>query len=240
MNNLESPTGLKQRLIKALGGYNLLDPRSPSQIIARTPINLNKKVPTVEPPVESLFETTLDISAQDDDPYRIFEEEQPKNETSTDELAENTLPIDPRSPCEYKTPIARIEETDSSAEPKADTKNSRPTMLKTMYKDLVRRDPIYRDLLHEDDDDATGKTTPVKKVQERTPLGCLVNKNLYNSTPIRPMVKNEFADCFVDKIERPQGIGIFDENTPVGQSLVVSKTQTHSKSRIPIRARRLE
>jgi len=254
LNNLEGPLTpcktsptLKQRLIKALGGYNLLDPRSPNQQIARTPVIIRN---------QNVLETTFDTSFNiEDDPYHIFEkeadqpEQSPEKEIPIEDVFEACTinPKDPRSPSEGipRTPLALPEATiedavDAVINPKPEVKSSQ-TLIKSVYKDLIRRDPIYRDLLHEDEDE-TGKTTPVKKISERTPLGCLANKNLFNSTPLRASQlanKNEFADNFCDKIDRIKA-GMNDENTPVGKDIIVSKAVAMSRSKIPIRGRRLE
>lgn len=278
MNNLESPTGLKQRLIRALGGYNLMDPRSPSQVIARTPLGINKKAQEAAnkvPPIaiESMFDTTLDISFKDEDPYRIFEDEQPVEEivvapvpdsveieiNESDSIA-TYIAADPRSPTEgvTRTPLAVQVHADSIEEAvdvvieqkklKEEDKQVKSTLLKSMYKDLIRRDPIYLDLLQDEDDELVGKTTPVKKVtsnegKERTPLGCLGNRNLFNSTPIKgSAVKHEFSDNFCDKIDRVAATFPYmdDENTPVNEQSAMPRTMAlSSKSKIPIRARRI-
>lgn len=210
-------------------------------------------------------------------PYGIFEDQldheeeevvQPEKEQSSEEsiqsadgLSTDVVCGDPRSPTEgiARTPLAippssstpnTIEEAVQEQQAKSkEGKAEKPqqNMIKTMYKDLIRKDPIYNDLLLEDEWSDAGKTTPVKKTTaglkasegERTPLGCLVNKtrNLnFNSTPIKgsvpPMLLND-----IDKIDG-------DENTPVEQQIsrpIVSKSvSTSGKTRIPLRARRLQ
>lgn len=283
-----SPSTLKQRLIKALGGYNLLDPRSPSQLFARTPLAFKKSPDTKKKSAEEslgninrILETSLDVSHLQDEvdghnPYGIFEdqldhqegeeqEETIDSEKSCDDSQKSTpiaklaTVIDPRSPTEGidRTPlsiptlndtpktIAEAVQQTNSAQVKPE-KTQATNLIKTMYKDLKRKDPIYTDLLLEDDWSDVGKSTPIKKKTaapnskptegERTPLGCLVNKtrNLnFNSTPI----KSSAVPPLFDNIDS-------DENTPVekqGSRQVVSKSVSASgKTRIPMRVRRLE
>lgn len=308
MNNLEgeltprkSPnSGLKQRLIKALGGYNLLDPRSPSQMIARTPLALEKQKKSeenVELGKKNLvLETSIDsknceINSQDDNPYSIFEEKlddqpevkevisDPKHSTpstvevSVDDFDSLAISKDPRSPTDKisRTPLIfavgtlqtpSIEMQQSFTMPKqekttiiyenAQTKqesSTTQTLIKSIYKDLVRRDPIHRSLLHEDEyDTEVSRTTPIKKIAEnknRTPLSCVANKTrTVRSTQPKNLLENVFEDNFSPKIE---SVMLGDENTPIqigsnGQNLgrMTTSSVSKSKSKIPvIRSRRL-
>lgn len=319
MNNLEgdltpkrTSSGLKQRLIKALGGYNLLDPRSPSQFLTRTPLLFGKKEEKVEDKKgikgkNLMLETSLDGShissgqipeRKDDEenPYSLFEEqldeEQNIKEIDTDRHStpntsmassgsnrssskasksstlDETDTKDPRSPSEnvtrtpmtfaigiLETPtieIHQIKEVEKSEIVKSTTKSQ--ALIKTMYKEYVQRDPIYRDLLHEDDleDDCdSGKTTPMKQRpilqeqgKERTPLGCLSNRN--KSVLKRGVFPKMSVDDMLDDIYSPKTIGILidgDENTPGNGSNIVNSnvhsSATNSKSKIPVRSKRI-
>lgn len=299
-----SPPNLKQRLIKALGGYNLLDPRSPSQIFARTPLSFKKSAEYQQKNAEAdlcsvnrILETSLDTSHLEDEteghnPYDVLEEQLDNNpEEAVAAEEENAADCsgndkdsvnfnDPRSPTEgiHRTPLtipatmANDETPKTSHEvvsqktkPKQEketqpqAQQSQPQkLIKTMYKDLVRRETVYTDLLLDDDDwTDVGKSTPVKakpaattKIYvvpegERTPLGCIVNKtrNLnFNSTPIKGANIQIIHDNFIDS----------DENTPVesqiSRQIVVSSavagksvsSAASTKTRIPLRARRVE
>lgn len=314
MNNLEGEltprktpnSGLKQRLIKALGGYNLLDPRSPSQLIARTPLAFGKQKESIENvglgKKNLVLETSIDSrngevdENQDENPYSIFEEnlddepeieeeatiEQKHSSPSTIEVSVDAfdglvISKDPRSPSDgiartpltfalgtLQTPSIEMQQSftqevqiqekipikSETVETKQE-KSSTQTLIKSIYKDLVRRDPIHRNLLHEDENEADlSRTTPIKKTTEtkdRTPLSCVANKNRTKKT-MQPknLLGNVFEDNFSPKIE-PTMIGSGDENTPIQvgtneQKLgrMTTSSVSKSKSKIPvIRSRRL-
>lgn len=292
MNNLagnltpkSSPSTLKQRLIKALGGYNLLDPRSPSQLFARTPLSFKKSDEKKDGEqglgnINRILETSLDVSHLQDEsdahnPYGIFEDQLDEQEqdiaeevfekdgskTENPDSSVKTYELihveDPRSPTEgiERTPLSlspNLDETPKTiytavqqeqilSQPKPE-KPQTTSLIKTIYKDLKKKDPIFTDLLLEDDWNEEGKSTPVKKATtkltdvERTPLGCLVNKTLnlnFNSTPIKDVA----LPPLFDNLES-------DENTPVDTQAtrkVVNKSVSASaKTRIPMRVRRLD
>lgn len=305
MNNLEGEltprktpnSGLKQRLIKALGGYNLLDPRSPSQLIARTPLNFVQKSEekgelgrkTLE--LETSIDSKRDLESkpeEEENPYSIFEENLDDSRENHVEKVSNPDPVevsidafdglvitkDPRSPSEGipRTPMtfavgtlqtpsvemqqcfvqeSKISEEKTTSDTKIiETKST--TLIKSIYKDLVRRDPIHRNLIQNDDDDDEthiSRTTPIKKpteTKERTPLSCVANRTR-SARPMKPknLLGNVFEDNFSPKIEETREI---DENTPIqatgqklgGKTTSNSQSITKSKSKIPvIRSRRL-
>lgn len=308
MNNLEGEltprkitnSGLKQRLIKALGGYNLLDPRSPSQILPRTPLALVKQNEGKEigfGKKNLVLETSIDlkngdVEGQDDNQYIICEEFLDGQHEIEDEVAshtedsvQNTINVsvdifdglviskDPRSPSEGipRTPVAfavgtlqtpSIEMQQSFIQQEhakvilqsetVETKQERfatHTLIKSIYKDLVRRDPIHQNLLYENETDSEiSRTTPIKKPADnmnRTPLSCVANKtHTLRSIEQKKWLGNVFEDNFSPRIN-PIIIG--DENTPqtvenfdqkIGRK--TNNSVRKSKSKIPvIRSRRL-
>uniref|UniRef100_A0A336MDH5 CSON014501 protein n=1 Tax=Culicoides sonorensis TaxID=179676 RepID=A0A336MDH5_CULSO len=298
MNNLEgeltprkSPagpggSGLKQRLIKALGGYNLLDPRSPSQMIARTPLSFGEKksskIENISMGKKNLvLETSIDSRIEqvhednEENPYSIFEENldiedqmivrkaESENYQSTPTTTEISIDAfdglviskDPRSPSEGvpRTPMAfavgvlqtpsvemtqtftdeikvkeitTVKSNDTKITTESKQEKSSKTLMKAIYKDLIRRDPIHRNLIQEDENDSENnlsRTTPIKKAlgenKERTPLSCVANKNhQINKAAIKPknLLGNVFEDNFSPKIENMIERG--EENTPTQQT----------------------
>lgn len=307
MNNLEGEltprkipnSGLKQRLIKALGGYNLLDPRSPSQILPRTPLALVKQNEGKEigfGKKNLVLETSTDlkngdVEGQDDNPYSVLEDildgqhEIEEVASETEDSVENTINVsvdifdglviskDPRSPSEGipRTPVAfavgtlqtpsiemqqsfdqqehaKVTIQSETIETKQE-KFTTHTLIKSIYKDLVRRDPIHQNLLYENEPDSEiSRTTPIKKPADnmnRTPLSCVANKtHTLRSIEQTKWLGNVFEDNFSPKIN-PIIIG--DENTPrtiekfdqkIGRK--TNNSVRKSKSKIPvIRSRRL-
>lgn len=298
MNNLEGEltprkitnSGLKQRLIKALGGYNLLDPRSPSQILPRTPLALEKQNEGKEigfGKKHLVLETSIDLKSgdvegQDDDGQHEIED---KVASDTEDSIQNTINVsvdifdglviskDPRSPSEGipRTPVAfavgtlqtpSIEMQQSFIQQEnakitiqfetIETKQEKfttHTLIKSIYKDLVRRDPIHQNLLYENETDSEiSRTTPIKKPADnmnRTPLSCVANKtHTLRSIEQKKWLGNVFEDNFSPRIN-PIIIG--DENTPrtvekfdqkVGRKTKTSVRKSNSKIPV-IRSRRL-
>lgn len=305
MNNLEGEltprktpnSGLKQRLIKALGGYNLLDPRSPSQLIARTPLTFEKEKESKRElggKKNLVLETSIvsgngeQVEIPDENPYSIFEEnldDEPEVnekeatssniEVSIDAFDGLVITKDPRSPSDGipRTPLTfalgtlltpsiemqqsftqEVQFEEQTVSIKSDTnekkleKSSTQTLIKSIYKDLVRRDPIHRNLLHEDETDADlSQTTPIKNATNkvRTPLSCVANKTR-TARNIQPknLLGDIFEDNFSPKIDSSSMIiGTVDENTPIqfgGAKLerMTTNSVRKSKSKIPVMSSR--
>ncbi|XP_063700050.1 uncharacterized protein LOC134830478 [Culicoides brevitarsis] len=304
MNNLEGEltprkapnSGLKNRLIKALGGYtNLLDPRSPSQIIVRTPLVLDKQMSDKDYMglckknlvLETSISSNHENLDQEQSPYSIFEDNLDDQavekkgivqETVTLNASENLVDVfdgliinkDPRSPSDgiARTPLAfavgtlqtpslemqqsfvqersKVPNKLNNPEPKLEKPSTQ--LIKTIYKDLIRRDPIHTNLLNEDENEIdTSRTTPMKKTKDsgnnRTPLSCVANRTRNKPMQAKKLLEQAFEDNFSPKIDH-----VGDENTPIqmerkfgrkATNSLINKDNSMSKSKIPVgRSRR--